>query len=216
MEMVDIEVNYGSQLESLFEMINSTESPFDRGFAMPKAIIKNAIIFIGLNPSFKEAFRETRQGFYEIGQGVSPGYFSPFGMIAEQTRTTWSHLDLLSVRETNQKIVERLQYTHLDFVVKNLQISKLILEESTPKLIVVCNSLSRRYIGKEQKNGEQVWMGYNFGAMQEDGTYRIQNPDSKLQGVPVFFSGMLSGQRALDIGSRERLVWHIKKVLQNG
>ena len=28
--------------------------------------------------------------------------------------------------------------------------------------------------------------------------------------IPMFFSGMLSGQRALDIGSYERLIWHIK------
>jgi hypothetical protein len=30
----------------------------------------------------------------------------------------------------------------------------------------------------------------------------------------VFFTSMLSGQRALDIGSRERLIWHLAKVLK--
>ena len=43
------------------------------------------------------------------------------------------------------------------------------------------------------------------------GTYRIiNNPDFK--DTIVFFSGMLTGQRALDNGSFERLKWHLNKV----
>ncbi len=44
------------------------------------------------------------------------------------------------------------------------------------------------------------------------GTYRIKE-ESVLNNVPVFFSCMLSGQHSLDLGSRERLVWHIKKII---
>lgn len=40
---------------------------------------------------------------------------------------------------------------------------------------------------------------------EELGTYTYKNN-------PFFFSSMLTGQRALDNGSFERLVWHIKKV----
>ncbi|MEY3784343.1 MAG: hypothetical protein RLZZ230_665 [Candidatus Parcubacteria bacterium] len=32
--------------------------------------------------------------------------------------------------------------------------------------------------------------------------------------VPVFFTSMLSGQRALDRWSYERLVWHIKQAVK--
>lgn len=32
--------------------------------------------------------------------------------------------------------------------------------------------------------------------------------------IPLFFSGMLTGQRALDNGSFERLKWHIKKAVE--
>jgi hypothetical protein len=32
--------------------------------------------------------------------------------------------------------------------------------------------------------------------------------------VPVFFTSMLSGQRALDRRSYERLVWHIKRAVK--
>lgn len=34
----------------------------------------------------------------------------------------------------------------------------------------------------------------------------------ELKNTHFFFSSMLSGQRALDIGSRERLLWQIKRV----
>ncbi len=32
--------------------------------------------------------------------------------------------------------------------------------------------------------------------------------------VPFFLSGMLTGGRALDCGSRDRLVWHMRKAKQ--
>ena len=44
------------------------------------------------------------------------------------------------------------------------------------------------------------------------GTYRIVNHPN-LNDTPIFFTSMLTGQRALDLGSYERLVWHIGFVL---
>jgi hypothetical protein len=39
-----------------------------------------------------------------------------------------------------------------------------------------------------------VWLGYEFKFDNKLGTYRWKN-------IPVFFSGILSGQRALEKGS---------------
>lgn len=47
------------------------------------------------------------------------------------------------------------------------------------------------------------------------GTHRITGNkefETVLKGTPVFFTSMLTGQRALDNGSFERLGWHINKV----
>jgi hypothetical protein len=44
------------------------------------------------------------------------------------------------------------------------------------------------------------------------GTYRFN------ENTPVFLSGMLTGRHALDLGSYERLKWHLKfvnNILQN-
>ena len=43
------------------------------------------------------------------------------------------------------------------------------------------------------------------------GTYKITLNEKS---VPVFFSSMLTGQRALDKGSFERLKWHVKNVIK--
>ena len=37
--------------------------------------------------------------------------------------------------------------------------------------------------------------------------------EGNLKNTPVFFTSMLSGQRAMDVGSRERLEWHINFIL---
>lgn len=54
--------------------------------------------------------------------------------------------------------------------------------------------------------------GWNFEFCTELGTHKIIRHKT-LNGTPVFFTSMLSGQRALDNGSKERLIWHIGKIL---
>ena len=46
---------------------------------------------------------------------------------------------------------------------------------------------------------------------KETGTFDLLLNHNKLK-AKVFFSGMLSGQRALDLGSYDRLKWHMKAV----
>lgn len=216
MESINIKNTFKGRLDLLFSINLPDRPPFNRGYAVPESLIKNAIIFIGLNPSFRNG-DSSGCFFYKLDCSTTNDiYFKPFREIAERCHVDWDHLDVLFIRETSQKVIEQLEGEYASFYYEQIMITKEVLKLTQPKAIIVCNTVARRYMGKEQKNGEQVWMGYDFGSMQDDGTYRIQNANSKLQGVPVFFSGMLSGQRVLDIGSRERLVWHIKKVLENG
>jgi len=129
----------------------------------------------------------------------------------------WSHIDLLFVRWTNQKEVEQImsEKNGVEFLWKQLLISKQIIEESNPKIIVVNNSFARKLLGfdKSIKNGQvfDIWMGFDFKFDNKIGTYRITNNEI-LNGTPVFFTSMLTGQRALDNGSYERLIWHINYV----
>jgi hypothetical protein len=87
-----------------------------------------------------------------------------------------------------------------------------------PKVIVISNALVRMFTGKERGGvpGDEygVWMDFCFEFDHTIGTDIIVEPE-ELKGTHVFFTSMLSGQRALDNGSRERLTWHIAKALKN-
>ena len=83
----------------------------------------------------------------------------------------------------------------------------LLLEEIQmikPKIILVANALASR-IFKEKLSSSLSWK-------EEKGTYMLNLNDLT---CPIFFSGMLSGQRAMDVFSRERLSWHMEKVVKD-
>ncbi len=67
-------------------------------------------------------------------------------------------------------------------------------------MVVVNNTLSREFLGKNN-----AWLNYNFEENENIGTQTYKN-------IPFFFTSMLTGQRALDIGSFERLIWHINYI----
>ena len=120
----------------------------------------------------------------------------------------WSHLDLLYIRQTDQKKVKALFNDDIskEFLEKQLVISKKIIENSKPKVIVVSNAYAR----------ELFRYNCNFDTPFDEsiGTHRIIN-NKLLEGTPVFYTSMLTGQRALDNGSYKRLVWHLNQVIIN-
>ncbi len=192
-----------------------------RGYILQDRIIKNSILFIGINPSFdeKEGFPENIGNYYPLNQkGIIHKYFKKFQEISKKVHLQWSHTDLLFVRETNQKIVENIicddKNNGAEFIYKQLLISKQIIEMSEPKIIIVNNTLARRLLGKDKTENKEIWMDFDFKFDDKIGTYRINN-NNKLENTPVFFTSMLTGQRALDLGSYERLIWHINFVMKS-
>lgn len=187
--------------------------------------IPNAkIIFIGLNPSLSDKDRAELQNkatrtldFYTLDHktGRNHKYFKKFHIISKQTGLTWGHFDLLFIRETKQDNIRKLFDTEaeLQFVYKQLMVSKLVLnkliDEDNPRIFVVNNTLSRSFLGKDRPENydeeKEHWMDYRFKWHDDLGTYIYKN-------CPFFFTSMLTGQRALDNGSFERLVWHINFV----
>jgi hypothetical protein len=220
-EKIDLETKYKAEFAKLFSRSEPLFLQLERGYAMPKIIEKNAILFIGLNPSYEPSRlgeKDRYSHFYSLDQEAGR-YFKKFIEFGTEEHP-WTHLDLLAIRETKQNKVRDIETNNLDFIWNNLKLSKKILEASNPKVIVVANTLAKKYMGKDRfkdDSGKEhnIWMGYDFGKIQDDGTFRIVNKDSNLKGIPVFFTGMLTGQRALDLGSFERLKWHVKKVLSD-
>jgi len=188
-----------------------------RGYAIQEKNIRNSLLFVSLNPSFDEKKDKPEKNIYYplYQEGKNYEYFIKFQEISKGVSLDWSHTDLLFIRETNQQIVENIiaddKNNGASFIYEQLLISKQIIEKCEPKILIVNNTLARKLLGKEKTEKFDKWLDFDFIFDNEIGTYRIIK-NNKLENTPVFFTSMLTGQRALDVGSYERLIWHINLV----
>lgn len=192
--------------------------------------VKNPdVLFIGLNPSYgndggqKYAFNP-----HEAGHR----YFDSFKDLVKKvnvknkTQVTWTHLDLLQMRETSQKVVMKYIDHGLDFIVDQLKFSLNQMESLRPKLIVVCNTGAARFTGveKEDINGTEhnIWLGYDFEFDDSLGVYEIQenfhtesigdNEQSNLDGTKVIFTSHLTYMSRY---TTDTLAWQMRRVLES-
>ena len=84
---------------------------------------------------------------------------------------------------------------------KQLELSTELIAYADPKMIVVANALASRLF-KDTYSAEFDNV-HGYYAIELNG-----------RSVPVFLASMLTGQRAMDNFSYERLKWHIKKAFQ--
>lgn len=215
---------FESKFNAFLEDLKSAQAPevyWQRGYAMPKKITEDALLFVGLNPSFKKD-AQLGSHLYSIEQNER-GYYTKFNPIAKACGddVKWHHFDLLPIRHTSQKNVERdVIFRHPGITNGYLHnVSKVILENLKPKAVVVVNATARLLLGKdqnehaEQEKHKKIWMGYQFKFCESNGACYIEN-SAALKDVPFFFSGMLTGKGPLDTGSYERLKWHVAKVVK--
>jgi hypothetical protein len=131
-------------------------------------------------------------------------YFKKMHELAANIKQSikWLHLDLFFYRKTNQDDLKKLIYNN-SFFEEQKELSKEIIIWLNPKLIIIANAYACdifRNIFAQQLSS------FN----DKIGTYYVTINGKD---IPVFFSGMFSGQRALDKGTYERLKWHTRKVL---
>ncbi|MER8567439.1 hypothetical protein NKH85_15755 [Mesorhizobium sp. M0924] len=182
------------------------------------------LLFVGFNPSFNIAETQARapagldvndfyrwQGFAEdripIMQAVQHqfiqdfAYFTPMQNIAHYAEMTWAHIDLYPLRNTRQN--ETIEYFRNRPILKE---SLELLFQTTvyairPQIIVVANAYASRCV--ERLFGEDLSFDETVGF------HRLEMDEDE---AAVFFSGMLTGQRALDTGSFKRLRWHVRRA----
>ena len=234
MEKFSTRSEYKEQLDKLWNDAISNGIPMaDRGYSVQDEINFGSLLFVGLNPAYKNDTHviENEVGvIYNNEAVVKLPYFTKFPALASAANLNWHHIDLFFVRETNQNIFKSLFFNNdqrvKPFLIEQLSISKEIKVRSKPKIIVVVNAFAGEMFGppkntEPQKNTKSPTNNI-FGnriplfTLEFDnviGTYRIKAPHS-LENTPVFLSGMLTGQRALDNGSLKRLEWHIRFVLE--
>jgi len=236
---MDIETEYRESVLRIWneykniDFLKNPRFPYRKYPLLPKTINENSVLFVGMNPSFNDSDvleNEKPIHFYhnldESEKDIQ--YFEKIKDIARYCNNEkWSHLDMLFIRETKQKSIEELCKNEMEFINKQINISFEIIERVRPKIIIVINSFVSEFFGKmklRHSKFEKIWLGRDLFFEQDKirkrdstfdpaiGTYRID-----IAGVqtPIIFSSMLSGQRALDLGSLERLKWQIKFIIDN-
>ena len=233
MNIIDLEKDYKDRVLDLWQKfkdipeLNENGCEYRKSPLLPKIVKKSAILFVGMNPAFskkrKEEIKESEIEFYPIVSHEIKDitYFEKFKDIASYCgNPEWTHLDLFFLRETNQELIEELSYDEkgINFLQSQLDISFDIINRAVPKIIIVSNSLASEFFGKRKlpkhSSLAKIWLGFDLDFREnfdrEIGTYKIQIAGKD---TPIIFSGMLSGQRALDIGSLERLKWQVKRIL---
>lgn len=206
MSRLNVQEQFGQKIQSLFDSrpIDDT-GIINRGFAIEQTIGLDSILFIGMNPSFDEEKDRKNNGLGIVSyyDNFSYKFFSPMIKIAAACGVGFAHHDLYFTKETSQKKVIKLSEKHFTFFKQQIEITNEIIKEARPIAIVIANAaVSELFVNRQTEC-------IHFD--NELGTYILNT--SGLNSIPVFCSGMLSETRALDIFSRERLVWQIQKTL---
>lgn len=200
---------------------------------VPAPVHPAPLLFVGLNPSFgKDGFRrllhktpyervnasrffkwknreqfdpQVAQEIEKIAKAKHP-YFKPLKDIADSLEVEWEHVDLFFYRETGQNRVKKLVWEDDDVLTEfgraQVELARQLMAQVDPKVIVVVNALASRILERELQATFDEDKGYHTLCL-------------KTNRIPAFFGSMLSGQRALDTYSRQRLQWHIKRALES-
>lgn len=201
-DAIDIESLYTRELVSIWNIYPQPDFA-GHGYAIEQILYQDTVLFIGMNPSYN---RDTDKKNIYFNKYDHP-YFSVSIEMARSLGVRYAHHDLLFVRHTNQMEVKKAfgNREYKEFFASQLDLSKRIIEQSKPSVIVVINAEASRVF-------KDIFKMTSQQINPDTGAYYVN-----LNGidVPVLFSGMLTGQRALDLGSRERLEWHIGVLLKN-
>lgn len=223
---------------------NPTESGKYSPLLYPK-FKEGGILFIGLNPSksksafnfiskdenaltFEEFFKKGNMDKckdalikYEKLAKEKYSYFKKFREIKED----FQHIDLFLYRLTNQEefkeiiglskkkvngketIVEENNFRK--FGKKQLELTSDLIQQIKPKIIVVANAFAS-YIIKHYSDIFKLNKDENY--FSKKGYYKIKIGSNE---IPIIFTSMLTGQRALDNHTFKLLKWHIHKILDN-
>lgn len=169
---------------------------------------KDGLLLAGINPSFDESFEGPCED--EVCDSVNGGYLHPYFTKPKKLNeeigiSRFSHVDMFSLRSRPQHVVQDIvnDPDSQEFVEEQLRLFRMIVDGASPRAIVVVNALASHLIR----------MGRALGALDYDDVLGVAMYKIGEKRVPVFYSGMLSGAHTIDNGSFDRLIWHIKYVL---
>ena len=223
-----------SELDNLFYKYSKsnglTGEIADRGYVYSETENKK-VLFVGINPSFLENDKENKDYSYNANSAVNDyaKHYKPFADLAKDAdcENDWTYIDLLYLRETDQKKIDSLlkEPDGINFIIGQLNITFQLIEHLNPQIIVVCNSVAQKFMGANKTpNGdsfENIWLGYEFDFDEKFGVDVITRLNiesikkgvkhTKLMGVPVLFTSTLTYKNSSD---KKRISWQIRNILK--
>lgn len=207
--------------------LNPRDNIVDRGYHIEKELPKGGILFLGMNPSYpKGTENDTKKRTYIRKNDKDTFVYGDSYHVTEKSDGNYwkklletakllgesqlCHHDLFFVRERNQATLLNLidDAAWKEFFNKQLQISEEIVKAADPRIIVVVNAGVSNLIKAKHVfgfNPTPYWWGkLGVDMLQING-----------KNTPILFTGMLTGQRPIDNGTYNSLMWHIKFVLDN-
>jgi len=188
-------------------------------------LAKQSVVFVGINPSegtVVPRVRDPRQlkdprlaasvalrDRESFGLEVGIPCHRYFRLLDELSPPGWAHVDLFPVRERKQERLRAILSLGGDLhpIAKEwLALTMSFLIALKPRLVVVVNALAARLV---EHHARAAW---SLQFVEDGGWYAGTLPGVGV--VPFLFSGMVTGQRALDRYSRDRLRWHISRALR--
>lgn len=136
----------------------------------------------------------------------------------------YSVLDLFGIVQSTQKEIQNDFLKYPSKYAKMFDLFLKYVEMVNPKVIIVANAFVRRVlrdkylnVNDDKKYGTFYYnlsgnLKYKLEDNHDYGGYTFTINGASFQ---LYFSSMLSGQRALDIGSRENLIWLVSNFLSN-
>ena len=192
----------------------------------------STILFVGMNPSGADVswyYKNNGKGDkVKVYKNMSPYYLAMENFAREclgslDENKYYSELDVFGIVQGTQAIIEKHFLGNPQLYLDMFRLFLRTIVELNPKLIIVTNAFVRRLLmrGNDPKDvlKNKKYDNFYFNGsirryiLERDnlyGGYKLVIGDKEFY---LYFSCMLSGQRAIDLGNREILIWLVRNYL---
>lgn len=181
------------------------------------------LLIVGVNPggSDRKHYSGNKDDVFVYG-GDSPYYkeMAEFAVKCLVGNDGFSELDLFGIVQGNQSVVREDFLENPDYYKEMFDLFLKYLVLTQPKVIIVANAFACRVLCRDadlklcEPEYDNFYKNAKYSLVTNDqfGGYTFTTKGFKAQ---MYFSSMLSGQRALDNGSKDNLIWMVKNYLRH-
>lgn len=182
-----------------------------------------ALLFVGMNPSGadKKSYSCNKEDVFVYGCD-SPYYkaMAKFTMEFLTEKDGFSELDLFGIVQGNQSVVRADFLENPDYYKEMFDLFLKYLVLTQPKVIIVANAFACRVLCRDadlklcEPEYDNFYKNAKYSLVTNDqfGGYTFTTKGLNAQ---LYFSSMLSGQRALDNGNKDNLSWMVRNYLRH-